>query len=219
MKATKAFTLVEVLTVTVLILLLAGLILPTLARAKAQVQTIGCLQNLRQWGLATHLYATDHDDFLPPDGSPNPGLTATNSGWYVQLPAQLGLPRYHDHAWRTNAEVAPGRSLWICPANKRRSNGLNLFHYCLNEHVNGTGDQARPARLMSIAEPALVVWLFDSKNLPAVGAWSFVHANLHNAGAQFLFLDGHTARFRNTAYWDFEQNRGRTNHPSLKWFP
>src|SRR5438093_4418002 len=33
---------------------------------------IACLNNLKQWGLATHLYADDHDDFLPPDGTPNP---------------------------------------------------------------------------------------------------------------------------------------------------
>lgn len=219
MKAAKAFTLVEVLVVMVLILVLAGLLLPALAHAKARVQAIACQQNLRQWGLATHLYATEHDDFLPPDGSPNPGPTATNYGWYIQLPAQMGLPRYHDQAWRTNSETPPGRSLWLCPANKRRSNGRNLFHYCLNEHVSGTGEEARPVRLMSLEAPALVVWLFDSKNLPAVGAWSFVHTNLHNAGAQFLFLDGHTARFRNTAYWDFQRNRGRIDHPSLQWYP
>jgi prepilin-type processing-associated H-X9-DG protein len=52
-----------------------------------------------------------------------------------------------------------------------------------------------------------------------VGYWGFVHTNLHQEGAHFLFVDGHTARFRNTDYWDFNTGRGLTNHPDLRWFP
>jgi prepilin-type processing-associated H-X9-DG protein len=61
--------------------------------------------------------------------------------------------------------------------------------------------------------------LFDSKNLPAVGEANFVHTNLHNHGAQFVFLDAHVARFRNTEYWNFAANKGITNNPNLVWFP
>jgi prepilin-type processing-associated H-X9-DG protein len=161
----------------------------------------------------------DHDDFLPPDGAPNPGGRDTNSGWYIQLPETLNLPRYHDQPWRTDATADPGRSVWICPANKRRSNGRNLFHYCLNQYVNGTGANSRPVRLSRLKQPSQIVWLFDSKNLPAVGSENFVHTNLHSRGAQFVFLDNHAERFRNTAYWDFAAGKGRTNHPSLVWIP
>jgi prepilin-type N-terminal cleavage/methylation domain-containing protein/prepilin-type processing-associated H-X9-DG protein len=213
------FTLVELLVVVSVIGLLSGLMLPALAGAKAKAHGLMCLNNLRQWGLATQLYAGDHDDFLPPDGMPNPGEGTTNVGWYIQLPEALGLPRYHAMSWRTNAAVEPGRSVWICPANRRRSNGRNLFHYCLNEHVNGTGADNRPVRLASVPQPGLVIWLFDSKNLPAVGSWSYVHTNLHARGAQFVFLDGHAARFHHTAYWDFTVNRPRVNDPALAWIP
>lgn len=219
MKRSAAFTLVELLMVIVVLSLLGSLILPALAHAKARVRAIACLNNLRQWGVATHLYTLDNNDYLPPDGTPNPGPSATNVGWYIQLPATLGLPRYHDLAWRTNAAIEPDRSLWICPANKRRSNGRNLFHYCLNEHVNGTGENAHPLRLGAVEQPSTLVWLFDTKNLPAVGGWSFVPTNLHNAGAQFVFLDGHPARFQSPAFWDFENDGPRTNHPSLRWRP
>jgi prepilin-type N-terminal cleavage/methylation domain-containing protein len=219
MKRTAAFTLIEVLVVCAVIAVVSGMLLPALGQGRARVRALVCLQNLRQWGLATHLYAADHDDYLPPDGAPNPGPGATNVGWYVQLPAQMGLARYQDQAWHTNAAVNPGRCVWICPANPRRSNGRNLFHYCLNEHVNGTGAAAQPIRLGSITAPAVLIWLFDSKNLPAVGGWSFVHTNLHNHGAQFVFLDAHTARFRNTAYWDFAADSPRTDHPQLQWLP
>ncbi len=215
----RGFTLLELLTVIAVITILAGLLLPALTRARNQARAIVCLNNLKQWGLATQLYATDHDDYLPPEGTPNPDDAATNVGWYIQLPIELGLPRYHAMAWRTNAQASVGRSVWICPENRRRSNGNNLFHYCLNENINGTGDENQPVRLAPLSEPTCLVWLFDSKNLPAVGSWSYVHTNLHRAGAQFAFLDGHAARFRNTVYWDFASNKPRVNDAALRWIP
>jgi len=217
--ACAGFTLVELLVVITLIGILAGLLVPSLAKAKSRARSIGCLGNLKQWGLATCLYASDNQDFLPPDGTPNPGERSTNVGWYIQLPQVLGLPRYHAQAWRTNAAVNPGRSVWICPSNPRRSNGRNLFHYCLNERVNGTAGNDQPVRLSAIPQTAALVWLFDSKNLPAVGYWGYVHTNLHSGGAQFLFLDGHARRCRNADYWDFIEQKGRTNNPGIVWVP
>jgi len=217
--ARTAFTLIELLVVIAIIAILAAMLLPALAKAKEKARAVSCLNNLKQWGLATQVYATDNDDFLPPDGTPNPGASSTNTGWYIQLPQLLGMPRYHDQLWRTNATADLGRSIWICPSNPRRSNGNNLFHYCLNENVNGTGSGNRPVRISSLRQTSAIVWLFDSKNLPAVGTPNYVHTNLHSQGAQFTFLDGHAARFKNVAYWDFAGNKGRTNNPEIVWEP
>ncbi len=211
------FTLLELLVVIAIIALLAGLLLPALSRAKAKARSLSCLNNLRQWGMATHLYVTDHDDLLPPEGSPN-GLSR-ESAWYVNLPCELGIKPYHEMPWHTNPAAPLGKSIWICPSNTNRSNGNNLFHYCLNEHVDATGDLDRPVKLSSIACPGQVVWLFDNGKRAAVAQQNNVHTNLHQRGAQLLFLDAHAARFGNTAYWDFTANKGRTNNPEIVWIP
>jgi competence protein ComGC len=46
---------------------MAGLTLPALAKAKDKAQSINCINNLKQIGLAAKIYAVDHDDSFPPD--------------------------------------------------------------------------------------------------------------------------------------------------------
>jgi prepilin-type processing-associated H-X9-DG protein len=162
------------------------------------------------------MFAGDNDDLLPKDGTPNG--TSVDEGWYNDLPRILGLACYKEMPWRTNATLEPGRCLWICPANPRRSNSNNLFHYCLNEHVNGLGT-GNQVKLSSIPHPARTVWLFDNGKLAAVAQQNNVHTNLHSRGANFTFLDGHSCRFKNLEYWDFALDRGRTNNPNLVWIP
>ncbi|MBO7391091.1 MAG: prepilin-type N-terminal cleavage/methylation domain-containing protein [Verrucomicrobia bacterium] len=215
-KNSPAFTLIELLVVIAIIGILAAMILTAISKAKQKSHRIVCMGKLRQWGMATLLYVGDNDDYLPPDGSPNG--TSINGGWYVDLPPYLSLDPYREMPWRTNASAPINLSLpWFCPANPRRSNGNNLFHYCLNEYVNKTGDENAPIRYTTVRRPSRMVWLFDSKNLPAVGYWNFIHTNIHGAGANILFLDGHVVRCAASEYWDFAQKKGRTNNPSLLW--
>ncbi|MFC1465728.1 MAG: hypothetical protein ACFLMY_12885 [Candidatus Brachytrichaceae bacterium NZ_4S206] len=79
----------ELLVVIAVIALLAALLLPALGRAKERAWTVACLSNLKQLAACWQLYATDHDDHLPPNNSvyniQNHQALITGGSWCTNL--------------------------------------------------------------------------------------------------------------------------------------
>jgi len=120
-RRSPAFTLVELLTVIALIAILAALLLPALSRAEARAIEAKCAANLRSWGQAFYIYASDHNGCLPhtddagrnePPFTFDPRHPEHECGYVDVLPPAMGL-----RSWREfPGGQKPAGGVWQCPS-------------------------------------------------------------------------------------------------------
>ena len=79
----RAFTLIELLVVIAILAMILGLLVPSLARARKQTQSVMCLTHLRQLSHGWHMYADDNNDVsLPGRFAKLPGGTSNPDNWF-----------------------------------------------------------------------------------------------------------------------------------------
>jgi len=134
----RGFTLIELLVVIAIIAILAAMLLPVLARAKAKAIGIKCISNLKQLQLGWQLYATDYNDVMLPNA---PLSVTTDRTWCSGQTEGWGMQDANTNPVPYQTSIlAPfvGNQLGIykCPADSIPSdNGPRIRSYSMNSQM------------------------------------------------------------------------------------
>jgi prepilin-type N-terminal cleavage/methylation domain-containing protein/prepilin-type processing-associated H-X9-DG protein len=203
----RAFTLVELLVVIAIIAILAALLLPALSQAKKSAKKINCISNLKQLGIATHMYLGDYRDVFP---------FSSNNWWEMPL---LDLPNMlssvigtndNDSCFRCPSDTGLGFSFKAAdgwgPSGGKTSDDLPCslsYYYYLPFYGNLSPPSSRlpntpmphkssevmaPAQRIIMADFASIGGFYFFEQMPA--ATNAAHSP---TGLNLLMVDGHAS--------------------------
>ena len=196
----RAFTLIELLVVIAIIGILAGLLLPVLARAKARARNASCLSQLRKLGNATRLYTDDNSNILP-----SAELLPT-----LPIDPAHPLPRICDVlgplVGRSNADTNGIANVFKCPSDIAGRFEAEGSSYEWNANLNGhrmdetTSPEGKFYIVMltpngTSETNGTVHFRFDPPTTPLLIDYDEFHAPRTQSGRNVVYMDNHVAPY------------------------
>jgi prepilin-type N-terminal cleavage/methylation domain-containing protein/prepilin-type processing-associated H-X9-DG protein len=177
----RGFTLIELLVVIAIIAILAALLLPALAKAKAQGRRVQCINNERQLAIIWLLYASDQSDKLVNNGH-SVGLAAGYAPLWVYGDTHFTYPPFVDTQYLLDPTYANfGNHLKNCQ-----------IYLCPEDHskllVPGSGPYLNQPKIRSYAMNSHLNWVSESGTLTSGYTIYRTLSSLSRPGPSRIFL-------------------------------
>ena len=190
MQAKRAFTLIELLVVIAIIAILAALLLPTLSKAKQKAWQAIDLNNLKQLGVAVHLYTSDNQDWMPWPNWASGEQSTHQTGWLYALDSSSSGSSQFNVATGSFWPILLNPKMYFCPSDDTNSvmfqaRGQKISSYVMNGAVCGYSRGLFPPLKVSTLSPA------------GVAFWECANNTLQEN--QILFNDGASSPDENTS--------------------
>lgn len=216
----NAFTLIELLVVIAIIAILAALLLPALARAKAVAKRVQCINNQKQLATVWTMYAGDNNDSLAAVGQNDPPSTTRRlwiQGAFVYPEANTNSAYLLNSKYALFADYLHTIQVYVCPADPPTVmlNGQSypkLRSYALNAYLGWTGQwddrlamdytvfkkQSQVGRnggffMFLDVHPKSICWPYFGVQMRE-DIFLLFPGSAHNRGAVISFADGHVER-------------------------